>query len=196
MMTTELSAIQRNSIESNRLAAAMAEFMSKGGTVEVLQGFVNRPRPEAKAYGREFREQQEPKPAKRERKRTPTQVRNSSSGRTQVNDALVQRIRELAPTSSKSKVEKETGISRYLLNRLADEHGLQFKQHDPCPNLRPPKVDPVADALHVIRIKELRDKGLARKQAAAAMGVSDTLVNRIIADYGIDFPIRQPGKRR
>lgn len=196
MMTTELSAIQRNSIESNRLAQAMAEFTSKGGTVEVLEGFVSKPRPEPKAYGRDFPAEQAPKPVKRERKRAPTQVRNSSSGRTQVNDALVQRILEMAPTSSKSKVEKETGISRYLLNRLADEHGFQFKQHDPCPNLRPPKVDPVADALHIIRIKELRDQGLARKQAAAAMGISHTLVNRIIADYGIDFPIRQPGKRR
>lgn len=39
MMTTELSAIQRNQAESARLAEAMAEFQKRGGVVEALPGF-------------------------------------------------------------------------------------------------------------------------------------------------------------
>ncbi|WP_163000008.1 hypothetical protein [Pseudomonas viridiflava] len=109
MMTTELSAIRRNSIESNRLAQAMAEFTSKGGTVEVIEGFVSKPRPEPKAYGRDFPAEQAPKPVKRERKRTPTQVRNSSSGRTQVNDALVQRILEMARRPARARLKRKRG---------------------------------------------------------------------------------------
>ncbi|MEE3929689.1 hypothetical protein V2I84_05360 [Pseudomonas viridiflava] len=45
MMTTELSAIQRNSIESNRLAAAMAEYQRRGGQVRQVGVFEFSPKP-------------------------------------------------------------------------------------------------------------------------------------------------------
>lgn len=45
MMTTELSAIQRNSVESARLAAAMAEFEMRGGEVRQVGVFKPEPKP-------------------------------------------------------------------------------------------------------------------------------------------------------
>ena len=45
MMTTELSAIQRNSVESARLAAAMAEFANRGGEVRQVGLFRPEPKP-------------------------------------------------------------------------------------------------------------------------------------------------------
>ena len=50
MMTTELSAIQRNSIESARLAAAMAEFERRGGQVAKVSGFQRQPAPPRKDW--------------------------------------------------------------------------------------------------------------------------------------------------
>jgi hypothetical protein len=191
MISMELSTVQQNTARSADLAQATAAFLATGGSIRTLEGPVFRPKPEAKPYGRQTAPLPKLKP-----KRAKTQVRRASSLRTEVNDALLQQIRDLAPVSSKMKVERETGISRYLLNRLAKEHGFEFKKHDPNPNLRPPTIDPVADALNVLRVKALRDQGLARKQAAAAMGVSHNLVARLIRDYAIDFPTRQPGKRR
>jgi transposase len=185
----ELSTVQQNTARSADLAQAMAAFLSKGGSIHTLEGPVFRPKPEPKPYGRQIAPPPKPKRAK-------TQVRSASSLRIEVNEALLQQIRDLAPVSSKMKVEQETGISRYLLNRLAKEHGFEFKKHDPNPNLKPPTIDPVADAVNVLRVKELRGQGLARKQAAAAMGVSHNLVARLIRDYDIDFPTWPAGKRR
>lgn len=45
MMTTELSAIQRNAVESQRLAAAMAEFERRGGSVRQVGVFKPEPAP-------------------------------------------------------------------------------------------------------------------------------------------------------
>ncbi len=40
MMTTELSAIQRNSVESARIAVAVSEFLSRDGKIQTV-GVVN-----------------------------------------------------------------------------------------------------------------------------------------------------------
>ncbi|MBD8804570.1 hypothetical protein [Pseudomonas syringae] len=50
MMTTELSAIQRNEVESARLAEAMAEFESRGGRIAVVSGYRPTPPPRRKDY--------------------------------------------------------------------------------------------------------------------------------------------------
>jgi len=73
---------------------------------------------------------------------------------------------------------------------------LSTKKHDPTPFLKPPQIDPIADAMNVIRVKAARDQGLARKQAAARLGISRTLIDRLVEDYCIDYPKRPPGKRR
>lgn len=189
MISLELSTVQHNTVKSAELAAATQAFLAKGGVICTLEGPAFVPKPEAKPYERQI-------PAAPKPKRPKTHVRNASSLRTQVDDALLQQTRELAPVSSKQKVERETGISRYLLNRLAKEHGFEFRKHDHSANLKPAQIDPVADALNVVRIKAMRDQGLARKQAAAALGISHGLVNRLVQDYNIDFPLRPPGKRR
>lgn len=50
MMTTETSAIQRNAIESQRLAAAMAEFERRGGQVRQVGTFKPEPAPPRKNW--------------------------------------------------------------------------------------------------------------------------------------------------
>jgi hypothetical protein len=45
MVTTELSAIQRNAAESQRLAQAMAEFQNRGGKIAQVAGFTPSPAP-------------------------------------------------------------------------------------------------------------------------------------------------------
>jgi hypothetical protein len=50
MMTTELSFIQRNAVESARLAAAMAEFETRGGQVRQVGVFKPQPAPPRKDW--------------------------------------------------------------------------------------------------------------------------------------------------
>jgi hypothetical protein len=50
MMTTELSFIQRNAAESQRLAEAMAEFERRGGKVAQVNTFSHSPKPPRKDW--------------------------------------------------------------------------------------------------------------------------------------------------
>ncbi|RMP29858.1 hypothetical protein [Pseudomonas coronafaciens] len=50
MMTTELSAIQRNSVESERLAAAIAEFERKDGKIQQVGVFKPEPPPKRRDW--------------------------------------------------------------------------------------------------------------------------------------------------
>ena len=188
MISNELSVIQQNSALSAELAAAIDGFVKQGGVIAKLEGFVHRPKPEAKPYGRCLPESpvQQAKPKSSGKEKPPAKVP----------EAALQKILALAPTMKVTSVERETGVSRYMLNRLAKQHGFEFKKHDPRPNLQPPQIDLVADALNVLRIKAARDKGLARKQAARAIGISHTMLERLIKDYNIEFPKRPAGSRR
>ncbi|RMU65566.1 Prophage PssSM-03, Orf52 [Pseudomonas syringae pv. syringae] len=62
------------------------------------------------------------------------------------------------------------------------------------PSLIPYQTDPVADTLNVVRIKAARDNGISRKAAVTELGLSNTLINRLIREFNIDYPL-QAAKR-
>ena len=191
MISMELSGVQRNTAISAELAAAMDSFLARGGTVSTLQGFVQTPKPPAVPYGRKFPVAPKPKaPAERKPKRAATVPR------IQIGPDMQERLRALAPTMTRYEASQVTGLSHHLISRFAREHSVEFKRRDMSQNLKPPVIDPVADAMNVVRIKDACAQGLARKQAAVALGLSRALVERLIADYSIDFPKRPTGQRR
>jgi len=191
MISMELSGVQRNTAISAELAAAMDSFLARGGTVCTLQGFVQTPKPPAVPYGRKFPVGPKPKPAAERKPK-----RAATVPRIQIGPDMQERLRALAPNMTRYEASQVTGLSQHLVSRFAREHGVEFKRRDMSQNLKPPQIDPVADAMNVVRIKAARDQGLARKQAAAALGLSRALVERLIADYSIDFPKRPTGQRR
>jgi predicted DNA-binding protein (UPF0251 family) len=95
-----------------------------------------------------------------------------------------------------TQIVNKVGLSNHRLRELAAEGGFEFQEPSPTAERKPRNINPIADAANVLRIKKLRDKGLARKQAAKAMGVSCTVVNRLVEDYAIDYPLQHPGRRR
>jgi len=186
----ELSTVQHNTEKSAALAAAMDNYLAQGGIVSTLEGFVQTPKPQAAQYGRKFPAAPKPKPAAQNLQR-PANVRRTSIGQD-----MQERLRALAPTMTRYEAAKLTGVTAYLVGRFARENAVAFKRRDMSHNLKPPQIDPVEDAMNVVRIKAARDQGLARKQAAAALGLSPGLVDRLVKDYCIDYPKRTPGKRR
>ncbi|RMT29645.1 hypothetical protein ALP50_04469, partial [Pseudomonas syringae pv. spinaceae] len=76
----------------------------------------------------------------------------------------------------------------------AAEHRFSYKAFDPSPALacvKAERIDPVADALNVLRIKEARDRGLSRKAAKDLIGISSTLMERLLKDFAIDYPLHR-----
>lgn len=190
MISSELSLVQHNSAASAELAQLTAQFLDLGGSVVVLPGFVQTPRRPAKPYGHAKPKGAPRPPAPPKPKRKPRVERMS------VGPVMLERLKALAPRMSKVQAVQETGLSRYMIDRTAAEHGIEFMPHDRCKNLTPSAIDPAVDALNVVRLKAARDQGLARKQAAAELGISRSVVERLIETYQIDYPICPPGKRR
>ncbi len=75
---------------------------------------------------------------------------------------------------------------------MARVHGFEFKAFSPASNLIPYQHDPVADALNVVRIKAARDRGISQKAAVAELGMSNTMINRLIREFDIDYPLQGP----
>ncbi|WP_439851121.1 hypothetical protein ACTACG_07175 [Pseudomonas syringae] len=113
MMTTELSAIKRNSVQSSRLAAAVCEFQRSGGTVRDLGSFRVAPRPPRK----------EPPP------REPRY--NGADHRKYVEEEedlkLLERIKAMRDLGvSHFQAEKQTGINRTTIRRIVNKYGLNY----------------------------------------------------------------------
>ncbi|WP_024683691.1 hypothetical protein [Pseudomonas syringae] len=113
MMTTELSAIQRNSVQSSRLAAAVCEFQRNGGAVRDLGSFRVAPRPPRK----------EPPP------REPRY--NGADHRKYVEEEedlkLLERIKAMRDLGvSHFQAEKQTGINRTVIRRIVQKYSLDY----------------------------------------------------------------------
>lgn len=187
MISMELSGVQRNKERSQEYAAATEQFLARGGQIQVLEGYVRTAPPDAKPYGR--LSAPEPKDAA-----TPKTKRKALNEGVRVSQMVKDRVQQLAPTMTLAEAIKETGLSKHVLKRIADAGRFEFKQWDPATNLQEKRIDPVADALNVVRIKDARLRGLTQKSAARELGISNTLMKRLVADYQIDYPVRHKRK--
>ncbi|MEE4332264.1 hypothetical protein V2J70_02085 [Pseudomonas alliivorans] len=196
MVTTELSAIQRNQAESARLAEAMAEFQKSGGVVEALPGFgasntkaLPERKPMAKPYGRDFPTQ----PPARQIPKSKRVV--AAEERAKAKSAMVRKVRELAATMTKAEIMRETGLSGYTLRKMGYDYGIKFQKFDPTPFLKPNALDRSHDTTNVERLIDARDRGLSRKEAMVELSMSNSLMYRLIADYDINYPLQRDLKK-
>ncbi|WP_337154965.1 hypothetical protein [Pseudomonas protegens] len=74
-----------------------------------------------------------------------------------------------------------TGKSESAMRRAAHEGGFTFKSK---------VVDRERDLKLIERLSALRDAGVSRIAACRKVGISDTLLNRLVLDYDFSFPKR------
>lgn len=182
MISNELSMIQHNSVLSAELAAAIDSFLNRGGVIARLQGFVHKPKPPAKAYGRI---DDVPKP----------KAQRSKPAEEKARTEIQNRVRLLAKTMTLAETIRETGMSKTRLRNMATSCGFQFRRYDPTPSLKPNSVNRVADAMNVVRIKAARDQGMSRKDACAELRMSSSLMKRLLSEYSVDYPVHPPGRK-
>ncbi|KTB83008.1 hypothetical protein GE543_15080 [Pseudomonas sp. SZ57] len=192
MISPELSTIQQKAPEAEELAAQVAEFLANGGVIETKKGFPLKPA--AKKYGRMSPPVARP-PAPRRRTKEAMQAaapQDVIQDRCNARAEQVEVVRKLAETMTITDVMRETSLSIYRLRKMARVHGFEFKAFSPASNLIPYQHDPVADALNVVRIKAARDRGISQKAAVAELGMSNTMINRLIREFDIDYPLQGP----
>jgi transposase len=199
-VSLELSSIQHNQAESARLAAAMDEFLSRGGKVSEVAGPIPAPRP----YGYRAAPapvgspDRKPLPPRRSKKETMQRLRivpdieeaKAKAQTPKAPPADLDRVRELAKTMSQREVAEHTGIHRKQLYSMARAYGFEFQKsaHGGAANLVHNQIDPIKDAKNAERIKAMRDIGVSQRQAAAHMGIGRTYFRKLLVDFRIYYP--------
>ncbi|WP_346400427.1 hypothetical protein [Pseudomonas syringae] len=192
MISPELSLIQQKAPEAAELAAQVAEFLASGGEIETKKGFPSKPKP--KQYGRMTPPPARP-PAPKHRTKEALRAaapKDAIQDRCHARAEQVEAVRRLAETMTITDVMRKTGLSIYRLRKMARVHGFEYTAFSPASNLIPYQHDPVADALNVVRIKAARDRGISRKAAVIELGLSNTMINRLIREFNIDYPLKGP----
>ncbi len=187
MISMELSGVQRNKEQSQRYATATEQFLARGGKIKVLEGYVRTEPVEPKPYGRLAT-------AAPKETESPKAKRKAWNEGVRVSQVVKDRVQQIAPTMTLAEAIKETGLSKYVLKRIADAGRFEFKQWDATANLQEKRIDPVADALNVVRIKDACNRGLTQKAAIRELGISNTLMKRLIKEFDIAYPVRQNRK--
>jgi hypothetical protein len=201
MISLELSMVRHNQPKSAELAAAMDEFLRRGGQVSEVAGPIPAPRP----YGYRTAPapiaspDRKPLPPRRSKKETMQRLRivpdieeaRAKPVKPKTPPTDLDRVRDLAKTLSQGEVAELTGLSRKQLYTMAHAYGVEFQPaaSGGAANLASNQKDLARDAKNVERIKAFRDLGVNLAQAARRMGISTCYLRRLILDYTIDFPV-------
>ncbi|MCK9802131.1 hypothetical protein M1B34_31845 [Pseudomonas sp. MAFF 302030] len=172
-VSNNLSLVEQHRPVSNEIADQTALFLAAGGKIQIPERVI-----------------QVKKPPK-ERCQPPNFQRSTVRAET---SQQVARIRESAKTMTRREICIQEDISLGVLKGIASRNGIKFliRGKNSCP---PNKADPDLDALLVIQIKECIAKGINRQQCCLSVGISYSLLYRLIDDYGIDYPKLKPAFR-
>lgn len=182
-VSLELSMVQRNQAESARLAAAMSDFLLRGGQISTTPPMQTAPKP----YGRKMSATTKATPKARKRDRA---SRAYSA-------ELIDRIAEMAETMTCAQVSEVVNLTQNQLRCMGTRNSFTFAAagfNAGHSNLVLNQIDHEADAKNVERIKAFRDLGISQRQAQQRMGIGCTMFRRLIADYDIDYPVCVGGK--
>jgi hypothetical protein len=172
MISNHLSVISERQPIANELSAQIAQFLAMGGKIS---------EPEANA----------PHKSISEGRRAP----NFQGAAAKAEKAQqVTRIRELAKSLNRAEICKKEGISMGVLRGIASRYAIEFTA-GPKKAFAPNKTAPESDAMLVAQVKDCIAKGINRTRCCEDLGISSTLLYRLINDYDIDYPKLEPAFR-
>lgn len=164
MISNHLSMINQLRPKSNELAARVSQFLAMGGEIK-----------EAKPFG------YVPRPITYSTKMPPARQLKELAPPIDEKSALIAKIRAMAKTMTQAEVTVETGLTRKQLYTISANNGFEFKTA-----LR---MDEVAEAALVLRIRECMDKRMTRNKARLYLDISFSLLTRLIKNYEIPYPL-------
>lgn len=174
MISTELSTIKMKDAQRADLADSITAFLSAGGVI--LEADISTPSPQKSAYGRQ---------------NTPNFQRPAVK---EGSDQRAARIKKLAKILNRNEICAKEGLSLGVLKGIAKRYGIEFLA-GPKKARAPNRATPEAEALMVIRIKDCIEQGINRQQCCKSLGISSTLLYRLIKNYSINYPTLKPAFR-
>jgi len=188
--------ILQNEVERLRpfhdeLAEQIAEFLARGGQIEVgpASGYI----PKEITYSNQM--PPAPKPFVRRRVEAVPLPPAPVNGRTEKRMRNVERAIALAPTHTQSEALAILGISRRTLCSMAQEHGIKFKKPTRGGAHGAEQLEQLEarDAKYAERIRAFLELGITRRQCCGRLAISNKAFERIIAAHGIDYPKARQG---
>ncbi|KPA95995.1 hypothetical protein [Pseudomonas asplenii] len=167
MISNDLSLIERNEPLRASLASAVEEFLAGGGQIDVRQVTASKG------------------VSVIERIQTPNFQRSAVKVES---DLQAARIRELAKTLNRDEICAKEGLALGVLRGIAKRYGIKFIA-GPKKAFAPNKETPEREAALVKRINGCLERKLNRNQACKEIGISYSLLRRLVNDHKIDYPI-------
>lgn len=188
--------ILQNEVERRRpfhdeLAEQMAEFMARGGKIEV--GPPSGYKPKEITYSNQM--PPAPKPLVRRRVEAAPLPPPPLNPRTENRMRNVERAIALASTHTQSEALVVLGISRRTLCSMAQEHGIKFKKptRGGANGAERSEQLEARDAKYAERIRAFLELGITRRQCRGRLAISNKAFERIIGAHGIDYPKARQG---
>ncbi|WP_139273388.1 helix-turn-helix domain-containing protein [Pseudomonas frederiksbergensis] len=97
----------------------------------------------------------------------------------------------MAKKLTRSEICEQESITMGVLRGIAARYAIEFTA-GPKKAFAPNKTALESDALLVTQVKDCIAKGMNRTRCCAALGISSTLLYRLIKDYDIDYPKLEP----
>lgn len=200
-ISTDLNMVKELDPQRHELALKMEEFLSHGGTIEVLRGpsFVPPPvrhEPPPKKVAKPAPAKPVailPSPTKMTLREIEREERSAIAVKARTE--LVEHVKALAETMSYAQVMDRTGLSRKILYTMAKAHGFSYQPAEYRNGWSANRgvADEAHDAKLAERIKAFLEVGLSRNQAQGQCGITFKTFVRILSKFNIDYPKRKAG---
>jgi len=177
MISLELSTIQHKDAERAWLAERVNMFLSTGGPLEEAPVLKTKPRPAVRVVA------------------SPAQVKERAMRRMQAQAKeieLVAKVKAAAETMTIKKAAAHLEMSRYVLQRIANQHRFTFQsgKAERRQALVQFYATPEEDAKDADRLRQYAALGTSIHHAAKHSGIGAGRASRLAKDFNITFPPR------
>lgn len=194
-ISSDLNMVRELDPKRHELALLQAQWLEKGGTIEVLAGPSFKPAPVR------YEPPPTPKAARPVHKPAATDTQYMDkitqrdiereervAQRAKEKAERIERIRKLSETMTYAQAVDQTGLTKRQLQRLAIENGFYFQGAENGKNPRKARLTDEQAAKYAERLKSFKEVGLTRNQAMSQLGVTFKTFNSLLDRFGIDYP--------
>lgn len=190
--------ILRNEVERLRpahdeLAAQMAEFLAAGGEIE--EGPSSGYKPKPIAYSNQM--PPAPKPFVRRRVEVDLLPFDPIDARSDRRAKQAELAKTLAATHTQTEACFALGVTSKTIKALARDFRFTFKRSTHGGYNGPERKKEIAerDAKFAERIRVFKERGVSRRVVCGKLAISNRTLERILQEYGIDYPKARLGSR-
>ncbi len=194
MISNHLNLVEALRPASDELSAAVEQYLAAGGKIEEAAPIGYKPKPIT------YSNQMPPAPKPFVRRRVeacPPLKADPIDPRAERRAKQAEQAKALAATHTQTEACFALGMTSKTVKGLAKDFGFTFKRSTHGGYNGPERKKEIAarDAKFAERIKAFKELGLSRRVVCGKLAISNRTLDRILIEYGIDYPKLRLGSR-